>query len=106
MRFEAALDLAEQTFQIQDMMQRLVRQHGIILMSRSPLVEVGFHEVDLSFYALVRGSRAASLYHRGIQLEAVNNEIRTPLGNQMGRQRNQELLPVVARRRPEADYSV
>jgi len=76
--FERTLDLGEQILQIEDMMQRLIGDHGVIWMSRSPCIEIRLNEVDVGGKPSLRGGNPASFKHVGIQIETIDDEIVVP----------------------------
>ena len=59
-------------------MQRLIRDHGVIWMRRSPCIEIRLNEVDVAGNPSLRGGSPASFKHVGIQIETIDDEIVVP----------------------------
>ncbi len=87
-RLERRAHLFKQPLQIDDMVQRLHGQHGVIFAIRLPAIKVALDKAELGGNAVLLGGRAASFQHGGVQIQALNDEIRMARGQQMPRKIN------------------
>src|SRR5712692_2268447 len=72
---ETALDSAEKILQLEDVMQTLIRNHGVIFVRRIPVIQIHLYKVHMGGKPVVSGGDPPSFQHCGIQIEAIEDEI-------------------------------
>ena len=75
---ERSPDFGEQLLQVQDVVQGLVGDHHVILMRRTPPIQIHLKEVHAGRDPRLRGCPPAPFQHVGIQLDTVDDEIAAP----------------------------
>ena len=75
MRFERILDPSEQILELEDVMQRLIRNDGVVLGCGIPFVKIPLNKVQVGADAILLGGVPASFQHVWIQIETIDDEI-------------------------------
>src|SRR5262249_28226716 len=80
---EGALRLFEKVLQVDDMMQEIIRDHGVVFLSGVPPVQIALNKREVTPQAGSLCCPAAAFEHRGVQIEAVENETIVTQGSEL-----------------------